>query len=289
MALAKKTGFRHSRMLYRSMSQALLYLRVFVCALLSGISFSSYANSYAIDDQTTVVGSQGVVLSKHDDTLYSLALQHQIGAAAFADANPDVDPLLPGEGVVLALPGLHILPEVEREGIVINLPEMRLYYFPEDEDSVTIYPVGIGRQGWETPVMQSVVTSITEDPVWTPPESIHKEYRAAGMSLPERVAAGPDNPLGKYAIRIGDTSYLIHGTNSPEGVGLRVSHGCIRLYSDHIAELASRVKVGTSVRIINQSIKLDRINGAPVIQAHRPLPGGVGDGVDKSRVMNSRR
>lgn len=233
--------------------------------------FLSIGASYEIGEHTSIVGTNAEVISKYEDTVYSLALKHEVGAGSFASANPDVNPSFPGEGVALTLPGQYILPAVEREGIVINLPEMRLYYFPPGENTVHIYPVGIGRQGWETPVMESVITSITENPVWSPPESIHREYIAAGLTLPRQVEAGPENPLGKYALRIGHTSYLIHGTNNPEGVGLRVSHGCIRLYSDHIAELSSMISVDTPVRIINQPVKFGRIGNRLFLQAHEPV------------------
>ena len=253
------------------------FLRTGVLCICSCLSWSSFAGNYAINSHTTIVGSPRSVLSKFEDTIYSLALKHEVGAAAFTVANPDIDPLLPGEGVVLQLPGQFILPAVERRGIVVNLPEMRLYYYPENGNTVHIYPVGIGRQGWETPVFSAAITSVTENPVWTPPESIHQEYRAAGLSLPQQVTAGPDNPLGRYAMRVGRTSYLIHGTNKPEGVGLRVSHGCIRLYPDHIAELAAMISVDTPVNIISQPIKPGRSNGALFIQASRPSGGTSGN------------
>jgi len=250
---------------------ALSMLQIFVFVYACGVSFDSAAHSYAIDEQSTIVGTPATVLSKYEDSIYSLAVQHRVGAVAFANANADIDPSLPGEGVSLVLPTQYILPNVKREGIVINLPEMRLYYFPRGKDIVHIYPVGIGRQGWETPVMASVISSISKNPVWTPPESIHKEYREAGLELPRKVKAGPDNPLGEFALRVGSTSYLIHGTNNPSGVGLRVSHGCIRLYAAHIAELSALISVDTPVNIINQPIKLGRIGGALFLQAHEPI------------------
>lgn len=246
-------------------------LQIYLFIFANCISFNSIADSYAIDNESNIVGTPSNVLSKYEDTIYSLAVRHEVGAAAFANANPDIDPLLPGEGVSLKLPTQYVLPDVKREGIVINLPEMRLYYFPPGKDIVYVYPVGVGRQGWETPVMQSVISSISRDPVWTPPESIHKEYREAGLTLPRQVQAGPDNPLGEFALRVGDTSYLIHGTNNPSGVGLRVSHGCIRLYAEHIAELSAMVTVNTPVNIINQPIKLGRIGNKLFLQAHEPI------------------
>ncbi len=229
------------------------------------------AASYPTFSDKQLVGQPSTVLSKFEDTVYSIALRYQFGADALASANPDIDPWLPGEGATLQLPTHHILPNVKREGIVINLPEMRLYYFSPNGRSVTVYPVGVGRQGWETPLLESTITSIVKHPSWTPPESIHLEYQKAGLKLPKVVPAGSDNPLGEYALRIGHSSYLIHGTNNPKGVGLRVSHGCIRLYPEHIAELASLIDVNTPVAIINQPIKLGRDGGELYVQANKPL------------------
>lgn len=222
-----------------------------------------------------LVGESATIVTSFGDTIYTLAQQQLLGAEALASANPDVDPLLPGAGIELQLPTLNILPDVKHEGIVVNLPEMRLYFFPPDGAAVQVYPVGIGRQGWDTPVLEEKISSIVKDPVWTPPDSIHQEYQKAGLSLPEVVPAGTDNPLGEYALRIGQTSYLIHGTNKPQGVGFRVSHGCIRLYPQHIASLAASVTVGTPVRIVNQPLKMIRHEGRLFLQGHKPLPGQV--------------
>jgi len=271
MGQVRKNCSKHSKRLCSTMFIARTLLQTFVFSIALFVSLPIYANRYTIDANTTVVGTPASVLAKHQDTVYSLAVKYSVGAAAFANANPDVDPLLPGEGVLLHLPQQIILPAVKRVGIVVNLAEMRLYYFPPGESAVYIYPVGIGRQGWETPVMQSVISSIKKNPVWTPPASIHEEYQAAGLSLPRRVEAGPDNPLGEFALRIGNTNYLIHGTNRPEGVGLRVSHGCIRLYADHISELSAMISLDTPVNIINEPIKLGRRGDAIYVQAYKTV------------------
>lgn len=247
-----------------------ILLGICLCALLQN---NADANTYAIDPEDQLVGQADSVLSRFDDTLYSVALKYRVGAEALASANPDLDPSLPGEGAELKLPMQYILPAGERVGIVINLPEMRLYHYAADGRFVSVYPVGIGRQGWETPLMQSTVSSIVENPSWTPPASIHHEFEAAGLVLPAVVPSGPENPLGEYAVRIGQTSYLIHGTNNPKGVGLRVSHGCIRLYPEHIKELAAALEVGTPVTIVNQPIKLARHNGFLHVQGHTPVAG----------------
>lgn len=172
----------------------------------------------------------------------------------------------------MILPTAQILPDIARKGVVINLPELRLYYFHEDKEHVSIYPIGIGRSGWETPVMQADITEIRHNPTWTPPASIRKASADKGIYLPQQMPAGPDNPLGSVAMRLGQTNILIHGNANPEGVGRRVSAGCIRLYETHIQELANLVSKGTSVTIINQPIKWGLHKGEEIIEAHRPLP-----------------
>ncbi len=242
-----------------------------------GCSLESVAREYQIPTDSNVVGHVETVVASHEDTIYTLAVQHEVGASALINANNDIDHRLPGEGVVLSLPTRYVLPNVEREGIIINLPEMRLYYFPPHKRSVHVYPVGIGRQGWDTPLIESRITSIVKDPTWTPPQSIHQEYQNAGLSLPAVVPPGRDNPLGEYALRIGHTSYLIHGTNNAKGVGLRVSHGCIRLYAAHIEELASMIDVNTPVKVINQPLKIGRHGENWVVQVHKPIQGAAYD------------
>lgn len=266
-----------TRCVARRTSSGLLFPLWLLALLLCGHSSISMAGVHALKDGETLIGKPTAVVSTDEDSLYTIALRYRMGAGAVAHANQDVDPWLVGEGTKLTLPTQLVLPSVEREGIVINLPEMRLYYFPPDLSSVVVYPVGIGRQGWDTPLLESRITSIVKNPTWTPPASIHREYKKAGLSLPDVVPAGKDNPLGGYAIRIGQTDYLIHGTNNPKGVGLRVSHGCIRLYPEHIEELVSLIEPGTSVRIINQPIKIGRQNDVIYLQAHQPVNGDAYD------------
>lgn len=259
--------------------QLLLMLLSVVIGLLLGAG--SLANESPAKLTGRLIGEPATINSSFGETIYTLAEKQLVGAGALANANPDIDPLIPGDGIPVRLPTLQILPDVAHEGIVVNLPEMRLYYFPPDGTAVQIYPVGIGRQGWDTPVLEEKISSITRHPVWTPPESIHQAYRKAGLQLAKKVPAGPNNPLGKYALRLGQTSYLIHGTNKPRGVGLRVSHGCIRLYPQHIEHLAASIKINTPVRIINQPFKLARKDGSIFLEAHRPI---LSDAYDHSLV-----
>jgi L,D-transpeptidase ErfK/SrfK len=170
------------------------------------------------------------------------------------------------------VPTQFILPSGKREGIVVNLAELRLYYFPANSNLVYTYPVGIGRTGWVTPVGTTRVADKVVNPTWRPPESIRQEQAALGRALPEVVPAGPANPLGTHAMRLAlNGSYLIHGTNSPAGVGRRTSHGCIRMYEEDVAQLFSMVPVGTPVRIIHEPYKAGWSNGQLYVEAHKPL------------------
>jgi L,D-transpeptidase ErfK/SrfK len=188
-----------------------------------------------------------------------------------------VDPWLPGAGTKIVIPGRHILPPGPREGIVVNLPEHRLYYYPKPKRGkpveVITYPVGIGKMDWRTPLGLTHVSQKEKDPVWTPPESIRKEHALAGDPLPPRVPAGPNNPLGLYALRlaVGDGTYLIHGTNNPIAVGMPVTHGCVRMYPDDVAALFPLVPVGTPVRLVNEPVKVAWVDGELLLEAHPPV------------------
>lgn len=212
------------------------------------------------------------------DTLLDIARLYDIGQTEIVQANPNVDRWMPDDGSEVILPSRYILPQAERKGIVLNLAEMRLYYFPEskkDEKPVVMtFPTGIGRMDWETPLGISRITEKKKDPTWIPPESI-KRYRIANGEppLPDIVPPGPDNPLGRHAMRlsIGKGSYLIHGTAKPFGVGMRVSAGCIRMYPEDIEKLFELVPVGTQVNIVNQPIKLGWLLDSLFIELHPPL------------------
>ncbi len=245
-------------------------LKVLFTLLAVWLSCSVHGNGLLLPEQNHhVVGEPKVIVALRDDTFSSIAQRYGVGFDALSAANPLVNPWFPGAGTTVTIPTRFVLPQATWKGIVVNLAELRLYYFPPDTNEVYIYPVGIGRAGWETPVANTTVTRIDHNPVWRPPASIKQEYRNAGLELPDVVAAGPDNPLGDTAIRLELAGYLLHGTNKPEGVGMRVSHGCIRLYPQHIRELAAMVSVGTEVSIINQPVKWGRSKAGIVVEAHR--------------------
>ena len=216
-----------------------------------------------------LLGQPRTVYSEVDDTLSSLALEHRVGFDELVAANASLNPFFLGQVTQVTLPTQYLLPNVAHEGIVINLPELRLYFF--DGERVDVWPIGIGRAGWSTPEADTTITDRLRNPDWYPPASIRREYEKAGLHLPVLVPAGPDNPLGRYALKLNLPGYLLHGTNQPDGVGMRVSHGCIRLYDEHIAELFERVNIGTRVQIINQPIKWANVEGKLMIEAHQPL------------------
>jgi L,D-transpeptidase ErfK/SrfK len=225
----------------------------------------------------TVVGEDQTVETTYEDTLYDLARKYSLGSEELIRVNPGVDPWLPGAGKKLIVPGRHILPPGPREGIVVNLPEHRLYYYPKPKRGgpieVITYPVSIGKMDWRTPLGTTRVIGKQKNPTWYPPESVRKEHAEAGDPLPASVPSGPDNPLGLFAMRLaaGNGTYLIHGTNNPIAVGLAVTHGCIRMYPDDVAALFPLISVGTQVRLINQPVKVAWVDGELLLEAHPPV------------------
>lgn len=226
-------------------------------------------------EETDVVGQVQVLVAKKEDTLPEIARRYGLGYEEIVGANPGIDPWLPKEGARVVLPTQFILPSGPREGIVLNLATMRLFYFPKTvagKPAVVItHPIGIGRVGWSTPTGETEVLAKARDPSWYVPASVRKEHEEAGDPLPAIVRPGPDNPLGRFAIRLGIPGYLIHGTNKPFGVGMRVSHGCIRLYPEDILRLFEQVPKGTSVRIVNEPYQLGWLEGKLYLEAHTPL------------------
>jgi len=214
------------------------------------------SDEFALVPGSDVVGEMQVIRARYEDTFIDIARAYDLGFDELVQANPGVDPWLPGAGTPIVLPTQFILPDAPRDGIVLNIGTKRIFFYPKaaagESPRVITHPVGIGREGWGTPIGTTRVVSKVKDPVWTVPPSIRREHAEAGDPLPARVPAGPDNPLGAYALRLGFPSYLIHGTNKPSGIGMRVSHGCVQLFPEDIETLFSQVPVGTPVRIVNQ-------------------------------------
>ena len=202
--------------------------------------------------------------TEYEDTLVKLARDHDLGFVEVRAANPLVDPWLPGAGVKMILPAMHLLPDAPRRGIVINLPEMRLYYFDNAGSPPASYPIGIGREGLLTPTGKTSVRSKIEGPTWRPTPRM----RAEDPELPEVVPPGPDNPLGTHALYLGWAEYRIHGTNKPYGIGRRSSSGCIRMYPEDIVRLYPAVSEGTPVTVVDQPVKVAWIDDEFYLEVH---------------------
>ena len=238
---------------------------------------SLWADTYVLRPETNVVGDVGQVKTRHEDTLVDIARLHGVGYEEIKLANPGVDPWLPGVARWVTVPRKYVLPAAPHEGIVLNLPEMRLYYYPPPVKGgrplVMTYPVSIGSMDWSTPKGLTRVAAKVLNPNWRPPASVRAEYAAEGSPLPVAVPPGPDNALGKYALRLAVPGYLIHGTNQPFGIGMRVTHGCVRLYPEDIETLFREVPKGTPVRIIDQPYKAGWRDGVLYLESHPPLDG----------------
>lgn len=227
---------------------------------------------FIVDPAQDVVGVLQKTVASAEDTLPDIARRFNLGYEEIVRANPGVDPWLPGAGLEIALPTRFILPNAPREGVVINVPAMRLFYYParaKKDDPVTVftYPIGVGRVGWATPEGSTKIIKRTLDPTWTVPASILKEHLEIGDELPPVVPPGPDNPLGRHSFTLGWPSYLIHGTNKPYGVGMRSSHGCIRLYPEDMEHLFDAVPIGTRVRVVNQPLLFGRAGDDVLMQS----------------------
>lgn len=227
-----------------------------------------------------LVGEIQVVFARYENTFSSIGREYNLGYEEMRRANPGVDQWLPGEGTPIYLPTATLLPDAPRQGIVVNVPAMRIFYYTTEKSptdptvtvtKVTTHPIGVGAEGWATPFGEAKVTGKARDPVWYVPASVRKEHLARGEKLPSIVQPGPDNPLGKFAMTLSLPGYLIHGTNKPAGVGMRSSHGCIRLYPEDIEELFGRVSRGTSVRLVNQPVLAGWHDGQLYLEVHPPL------------------
>jgi L,D-transpeptidase ErfK/SrfK len=222
---------------------------LFIIFLIALTPLYSYATNYVIEGDT--IGQMQEYKPVKGDNLYSIARKFDLGSVELIAANRGVTPKNLHTQQKIIIPTLYILPNVERKGIVINLSELRLYYFADDKN-VLSFPIGIGKEGWRTPTGTAEITLKRENPTWTPPESI----RAANPDLPEFVPPGPKNPLGKYAMSLNLSGIAIHGTNKPSSIGSRASHGCIRMYPEDIEMLFHSVSEGTTVNIIDQNYKV---------------------------------
>jgi L,D-transpeptidase ErfK/SrfK len=235
-----------------------------VALCLVGVWFSSGCNLAEMLDAQGGLRETTTYRAVYEDTLLDVARRFDLGYVELVAANPGTDPWLPGEGVEIVLPTVHLLPAAEPEGVVINLADMRLYVFGEPGTEPRSYPIGIGREGLTTPVGSTTVTRKQKDPTWWPTARM----RAEDPMLPEVVGPGPDNPMGSRAMYLGWPAYAIHGTNKPLGIGRRASSGCIRMYPEDAEELFDLVEVGTKVTVVDQPVKLGWIDGQLFIETH---------------------
>ena len=229
---------------------------------------------FKINDDDEVVGELQITRATKDDTLSDIARRFNVGYEELVRANPGVDPWLPGEGREIVLPTQFVLPNAKREGLVVNLAAMRVFYFPKrkagEQQTVITHPIGIGKVGWVTPEGVTRVISKKKNPVWVPPPSVRKEHAENGDPLPKVVPPGDDNPLGAYAMTLSWPGYLIHGTNKPYGVGMRSSHGCMRFYPEDIALLFNEIAIGTTVQVVNQRLVSGWHDGKLYVQVMPP-------------------
>lgn len=253
------------------------------------ISCSLQATEYQLPTKNSrLIGEQKIHEVIQGDYFQKIAEHYNVGLLALMAANPTIDPLQPEPGSNLIIPSAMLLPYIQHVGIVVNLPELRLYYFLPEENKVHVFPVSIGRQGLATPLVTSYISSKRKNPTWRPTKAMRQRYfKEHGKEMAQEIPPGPDNPFGKYALRLGTSVYLIHGTNQRIGIGMRASSGCIRMFDDDIEWLYENVPLNTKVRIIEQPIKMSYENGQrQLIEIHSPL--SVDSEVVDSQVVDNK-
>jgi L,D-transpeptidase ErfK/SrfK len=259
-------------------SRAALYVALAALFVADG-AHASGAEYLLPRNGDNVVGVVTATVADHEDTLLDIGRRYGVGYEEIIAANPGVDPWLPGAGTEVLIPARFVLPDAPREGVVVNLPEHRLYYYPPAASGqprvVRTYPISTAKMDWKTPLGVTKIVSKEVRPNWYPPESVRLEHIAKGDPLPEVVPPGPDNPLGEYKMRLGipNGAYLIHGTNRPAGVGMQVTHGCIRMFPEDIAEFFMLVPLKTQVNLIDQTTKVGWSRGVLYVERHAPLEG----------------
>lgn len=270
--------------------------RASLITLLLLSSFGALNSARAMDYPLPPAGSrligqnQTYTIQEGDNKLQTIARRFNTAAQVILETNNTIAPVNPAPGTVITIPSQMLLPDTPREGIVVNLAELRLYYFPPGENIVQVFPLGIGQLGLETPVTSTRVSQKIPNPTWTPTPGIRARSLEQGIKLPPVVPAGPNNPLGRFALRlgVGNGEYLIHGTSAPDSVGLRVSSGCMRMNAPDIKALFEQVRVGTRVQIINEPVKFSvEPDGKRYIEVHRPLAQVEGENPQVSPIAHS--
>lgn len=271
----KKSG-RQMRIFPPAFGPALVVSLVLggLCTFLIPVPAEARSDTFVLAPDESVVGQVQVVEALYEDTLTDIARRYGLGYQEIVWANPDVDVWLPGEATPVNLPKRYILPAGPRQGIVVNIAEYRLYYYHQSDgqDVVSTFPISIGRMDWSTPIGRWIVTQKQKDPTWYPPESIRREHLEDGRGvLAKAVPPGPDNPLGRHSMRLSASGYLIHGTNRPVGVGMQVTHGCIRMYPEDIEWLFPLVPLSSAVVIMNEPYKFGWSGSDLYLEVHPPL------------------
>lgn len=257
-------------------------MRWLICWLAVGSGAAAAASYPLPPPNESLIGKLGHAVTAEADTLVDVARRHRLGYEELVLANPSVDRWLPGEGTPVVLPTRFILPDAPREGIVVNLAEFRLYYYPKSVKPgaarvVETFAVSAGRDDWQTPeATRTRVSRRLQNPAWYPPRTIRDEHAAEGRQLPAVVPPGPDNPLGPLALKLAiPGGYFIHGTSKPFGIGMKVTHGCLRLYPEDMAQLFRIVPEGTPVRVVNQPYKFAWQGGLLYLEAHPQVVEGA--------------
>jgi L,D-transpeptidase ErfK/SrfK len=268
------------------MKKNLVWIGLYTCLSLI-LSPSTHAETFALPEQGDLIGQIQHTRVYQGESLGDIGRRFDMGVYEMIEANPGLDPWVPPVGAQVIVPSQFILPAGPRVGIVLNLAEMRLYYYHPDKRRVSTYPVGIGKKNWSSPLGSSSIVGKTKDPSWNPPPSIRAEHRRKGDILPAVVPAGPNNPLGRYALRLGFAGFLLHGTKQSRigGIGVRSSHGCVRLFNKDIETLYHSVPVGTPVRFIHEPLKVGFQGGHLYLEAHEPLSDAKYRGCNSEAVL----
>lgn len=242
-----------------------------ILLVISGYLPVAYALTFNIAPDSDIVGNLQTHTIEGGKSLAEIGRQFNVGAYEMIEANPNLSPWHPLVGAKAIIPTEYVLPPGKRQGLVVNLAEMRIYYYHPNTNMVTTHPIGIGKKGWNTPLGSLHVIQKVVHPHWRPPQSIRADHAKRGDILPAVVPPGPENPLGDYAMRLSIPSYLIHGTNTTGGIGFRSTSGCIRLLPEDIASLYPQIAIGTQVRIIHAPFKFGRRGEHVFVEAHQPL------------------
>lgn len=250
----------------------IIFSRVIIALLISFTGSVGNASVFVLPANGNVIGELQTATAQAGETLSDVGIRYDVGYYEMVAANPMVDPIrrLP-PSIRLIIPSQYVLPSGARQGLVINLAEYRLYYFQPNDNTVVTLPVGIGREGWDTPLGLTKIIAKERDPIWRPTANVRAEAAKHGTPIPNEFPPGEGNPLGRHVMRLGWPTYLIHGTNRRDGVGSRVSAGCIRLMPEDIEVLFDLVAVGTSVRVVYEPIKIGRLGNQVMMEVHPPL------------------